>query len=240
MSTGGKLTGEALERTIARLVREALGQLETPRPSHESPERAKNVSSDPPELAAETHSCPEKLISLETLAAIPAGARTLRIAPHAVLTPSAREELKARGIAVQHAAADAPQHASPTPGVASAMVCDRLVPERAVALCRQLATRGLAAETFAFSELESTAGDHLCLLLSELPARDCDHCARQLNRLAATTDSLEMAQRIGGEMRPQVWVLDTARLTFSALTAVAERCLRISAQPPPTPRRKPR
>jgi hypothetical protein len=120
------------------------------------------------------------------------------------------------------------------------MVCDRLVPERAVALCRQLAARGLAAETAAFSELESTADDRPCLLLSELPARDCDHCARQLNRLAATTDSLEMAQRIGGEMRPQVWVLDTARLTFSALTAVAERCLRISAQPPPTPRRKPR
>jgi len=227
-----------LQALITRLVRDALQAA--------SSADVNNVDSLPADSspadslpATCTASLPQRVISLRELDNLPAETKQLRIVTAAVITPAAADELRRRGITVARGAAEPVANQSievesVTPGQRPAeaispwgYVSDVEGTSRAAAVAKQLTLRGLPVNVAESQKLPSLLGaGAVGILLSPLPAVDVDRWGRELGMVTAAVDSPQQALRIAAGMSPQIWVLDTERLTLSAIVAVAGVCLR--------------
>ncbi|XZE52241.1 hypothetical protein SH139x_003926 [Planctomycetaceae bacterium SH139] len=243
LQTSGPHAGD-LQALITRLVRDALraassagtgnADNEKDSPSSVSTEAARSQAAN--QLTA---SLPERVISLRELENLPAETKQVRVATAAVITPAAADELRRRGIAIERGAVASVANQSikvenATSGQPSAeetslwgYISDADGTSRATAVAKQLTLRGLPVSVADSQQLPSLlVAGALGILLSPLPAVDVDRWGRELGMVTAAVDSPQHVLRIAAAMAPQVWVLDTERLTLSAIVAVAAVCLR--------------
>ncbi len=169
----------------------------------------------------------DRVISSNTIAGLAEGTAELFIDAAAVITPSARDEARARGITINRGepivstTSQDPTSQSPTfqsPGSNRPNIIDRATPDRAAAIARQLARRGV----------------HCCsakIVLSDTPAKDLyDQCVRE-GEVAAMVGSIAEVQRFARELDVTTWVLDMKRLSLTAAVNVASQIARTGRSP---------
>ena len=126
----------------------------------------------------------------------------------AVITPSAKDEAKSRGIKITRVERS-PQLNRPQNGSGS-QVTDRENPERAKAVENQLRIRGLR--------------DPLPrLILSETPAKELQHQILNVGETATMVGSINEVLRFGQELDVTAWILDMKRLNLTSAVNVAAK-----------------
>ncbi|MEC8475584.1 MAG: hypothetical protein VXZ38_13090 [Planctomycetota bacterium] len=126
----------------------------------------------------------------------------------AVITPSAKDEAKSRGIEITRVERS-PQLNRPQNGSGS-RVMDRENPERAKAVENQLRIRGLR--------------DPLPrLILSETPAKELQHQILNVGETATMVGSINEVLRFGQELDVTAWILDMKRLNLTSAVNVAAK-----------------
>lgn len=126
----------------------------------------------------------------------------------AVITPSAKDEAKSRGIKITRVERS-PQLNCPQNGSGS-QVTDRENPERAKAVENQLRIRGLR--------------DPLPrLILSETPAKELQHQILNVGETATMVGSINEVLRFGQELDVTAWILDMKRLNLTSAVNVAAK-----------------
>ena len=126
----------------------------------------------------------------------------------AVITPSAKDEAKSRGIKITRVERS-PQLNRPQNGSGS-QVTDRENPERAKAVENQLRIRGLR--------------DPLPrLILSETPAKELQHQILNVGETATMVGSINEVLRSGQELDVTAWILDMKRLNLTSAVNVAAK-----------------
>ncbi|WP_164103167.1 hypothetical protein [Candidatus Laterigemmans baculatus] len=243
MRPQSSLAGAELEAAIGRLVREALR--EQLGPNHSASHIASHIASHPPADRPSDSSAAarmaESVISLRTLEGLGEEVKRLELAPRAVVTPAAADQLRHRGIEVVRGAAVCSQSAASQPlqyqsvsagAAATTTLCwiaDANHAERTAAYVRQLASRGLSVASVASlprSAAEVPPG--IGVVISDLPALQVDHFARQLSIPSAAVTGIADVGRIAAAFVPRIWVLDAERLSFSGRVAVAAECVRLA------------
>jgi hypothetical protein len=231
---------ETLEATVARLVAGALRACGGPLALREvSMCNASQNSATGGSMASVESASKEQglvlsdhVISTKVLDSVPSNTSVICIGPKAVVTPAAKDWLRHRKI--QAVRIDKAQQVSiglggQTPSPPNITLVDTAVPERGLALQRQLSLRGLVVDA---NELESLRRNCQAnprtfgLIVSALPAIDVDWAGRCHAMRAAVVDSVESVRRTASRFQPQIWVLDADRLTLSGLVSVAETCIR--------------
>jgi hypothetical protein len=194
-----------------------------------TPERGRDSDSKTDRTAAAVD---DRVISSNTIAGLAGGITELFVDGAAVITPSAHDEARARGITINRGerivstaspATASPStkphatkphattsHAAPSEGPT---VIDRVTPDRAAAIVRQLAGRGIR---------HCSAK----IVLSDTPAKDLyDQCVRE-GEVAAMVGSIAEVQRFARELDVTTWVLDMKRLSLIAAVNVASQIAR--------------
>jgi hypothetical protein len=194
-------------RTLTEVTREVMARLQEMAGSRPTPEAAAQ-SSKTNRTAA---SLADRVITADTVARLPQGTAELFIAATAVVTPSARDEAAARGIAINYGV-DAPVQNQPLP--ASANIIDASEPARAEAVNAQLAKRVI------------NPGD-VKIVLSDTPARELYRQCVELGEVAVMVGSLQEVSRFARELEATSWVLDMQRLNLSAAVNVIAQISRM-------------
>ena len=231
---------ETLEATVARLVAGALRACGGPLALSEvsmcnaSQNAATVVTHSNVEVVSKEQGfvLSDHVISTKVLDLVPRNTSVIRIGSKAVVTPAAKDWLRHHKI--QTVRIDKAQQASmglsgQVPSALNITLVDTAVPERGLALQRQLSLRGLAVEANELDSLRRNCQANpraFGLIVSALPAIDVDWAGRCHAMRAAVVDSVDLVRRTFSRFRPQVWVLDAERLTLSGLVAVAETCIR--------------
>lgn len=177
----------------------------------------------------------QRVIAVADIERLEAGAKILLAAPGVVITPAALDEIRRRGLRMQRTEqgdlAGLPSSQQPA-AATQVVVCiaDSDQPTRATAWQRQLSLRGLQTDIIAMEEiqrrLQADAGQQ-AIIFSRLPAvLVCRFCRCAEIRAASITAASEVS-RIQGAMRPNLWVLDTERLSFTNAIATAMQCARL-------------
>lgn len=179
----------------------------------------------------------DRVISSNTITGLARGIAELFVDAAAVITPSAHDEARARGITINRGepVASVPSHATTSHATAShntashntasqntasqdtsspsPIVVDRAAPDRAAAIVRQLAGRGIRCCSAK-------------IILSETPAKELyDQCVRE-GEVAAMVGSIAEVQRFARELDVTTWVLDMKRLNLIAAVNVASQIAR--------------
>ena len=126
----------------------------------------------------------------------------------AVITPSAKDEAKSRGIKITRVERSPPLNRPQNGG--GSQVTDRENPERAKAVENQLRIRGLR--------------DPLPrLILSETPAKELQHQILNVGETATMVGSINEVLRFGQELDVTAWILDMKRLNLTSAVNVAAK-----------------
>jgi len=148
----------------------------------------------------------DRIITANTLEKI-TSATQIFIAPEAVVTPSARDEARRRGITINRTVEVLPDQ---QPNHAKLEITDTASPERADAVRKQLARRGDALGAAK-------------IVLSDTPARDVHQQCTADGEVAVMISSVTDVRRFAVELSPTVWVLDMERLNIpAAVNAIAQ------------------
>lgn len=146
----------------------------------------------------------DRVITADTIEKLSGTPTQIFLAPGAIVTPAARDEARQRGIAITRTVQ---LPADQQPKNARLEITDATNPDRAEAIRKQLARRGIA---------DCAAR----IVLSETPGREvyqrCTADGERTVMIATTTD----VQRFADELSPTIWVLDMKRLNISAATNV--------------------
>ena len=147
----------------------------------------------------------DRLIAASAISRLPAATAELFVPAAAVLTPSARDEARRRGITINRGAAlTAKENAQQT----RQEIVDNTDQSRAAAVAQQLSRRGI-----------TVCGT--TIILSDTPARELyDQVARQ-GQVAVMVGSFDDVHRFANELDATVWVLDMKRLNLTAAVNVA-------------------
>ena len=212
--------------TLAAVAREVLARL-----GHAASANGSNGSDSKTDRTAA--SIDDRVISANTISGLAEGIAELFVDASAVITPSAHDEARARGITINrgepiaapashavtsHAVTSQPPTSQP-PAWQHPTVIDRATPARATAVARQLAGRGIRCGAAK-------------IILSDTPARDLyDQCVRE-GEVAAMVGSIAEVQRFAGELDVTAWVLDMKRLNLTAAVNVASQIARTGRSRP--------
>ncbi len=177
----------------------------------------------------------QRVIAVADIERLEAESKLLLAAPGAVVTPAALDEIRRRGLRMQRTEqgdlAGLPS-SQPYAAATQAVVCiaDSDQPLRATAWQRQLSLRGLQTDIIAMEEiqrrLQADAGQQ-AIIFSHLPAVLVCRFCRCAEIRAASVTSVSEVSRIQGAMQPNLWVLDTERLSFTNAIATALQCARL-------------
>ncbi|MCA9172425.1 MAG: hypothetical protein KDB23_32395 [Planctomycetales bacterium] len=246
----------SLQATIEQLVRDALAQVAgASQGSTADAAPAQPTSHDAASSAfANSAVLRDRLITLQSLESLPASVSELRVGLKAIVTPAVLDELKRRKLTLTrvdiarvdsaqvNAVNEQPAMAATATGPSAShqYVLTSHDAVRDAALVRQLALRGVAAELLELEKFDGLPQGAVAVMASELPAMDVDRLGRGEGLVAVAIDHLDLIQRVTAAMTPQVWVLDTQRLTFSGLVTMAVRCLRAASVDSTPAGRKPR
>ncbi len=178
---------------VAAVVREVVARLRAAKTPHPGKETAVAIQ--------------DRIVTAETIVQIKGTPAEVTIPARAVITPSARDEAKQRGIKLSRIAAvsKSPRREPAITTDEKIRITDAAQPERAIAVAAQIAKRGVTA----------LAGE---IVLSETPAADVYHRSVVGGGRAVMINSLGDVDRFAAELNPDVWVLDMARINF--ITAV--------------------
>ena len=181
---------------IAEIVRQVLARLDCP---------TETAQTTPGQ--ATSAALTEKIITSRTIQQLGQKTAQIFISPTAIVTPAARDDARSRKIEIQRTV-QLPDGQQPEQQKID--IIDYAQPERAEAVRKQLALRGITTGTGK-------------IVLTETPAKEVHfQCARN-NEVAVMIGSYSDIRRFSDEITPTVWVLDMQRLTFSAVVnAVAQ------------------
>lgn len=188
---------------IAEIVRQVLAQLDSAFETKVKTQPTNSATHNKTKSAALT----EKIITSRTIQTLSKQTSQIFISPTAIITPSARDDARGRGIEIQRSVQlpDGQQ-----PDQQKIEIFDYAQPERAQAVIQQLALRGI-----------TTGTDKI--VLTETPAKEVHFQCSKNNEVAVMIGSHNDIKRFADEITPTVWVLDMQRLTFSAVVnAVAQ------------------
>lgn len=218
-----------LEQLVASIASEVVRRLAAGRPAADAaPPPAAPVAAVPPPAAGPTLT--DKVIVLATVMKhLPRDAAAVTVRRDAVITPSALEWLRDRGIQVQRAAAagGSVQAAATAPAFLVA-ACD--LPGRSAALAaavvravpnsQQLPSAGLTSHVAAFAEAATRSGSR-GLLLSPRPAAAALIANRTRAVRAVAATSVREALTLAEECRATLVVVDPARFAAGGLQRLA-------------------
>ena len=234
MSSHSSQNADSWEETIELLVRKVLAQLD---PEASSRDSDRETTTETP-----VNFIPGSVISVSSLDRLNDAVKQITVSTSAIVTPAARDELRARGVEWSrvNAASERSQGRSANGEPMAVLVGDDSDGKLASALVEQLQRRGVeaamaSAKTIHHLDLHQTA-----LLLSDLPARDVEHLCRRHDLSAVSVEAIATAERIAGSMQPRVWVLDRVQMNLTTLVRVAQICLQPSALGRSAPGGKPR
>jgi hypothetical protein len=202
--------------TLAAVAREVIARL-----GHSA--TAKQASGPDSKTDRIAASIEDRVISSKTITALGGGIAELFVDAAAVITPSARDEARARGITINRgepiASTTSHNATSQTAASQSPTVIDRATPDRAAAVVRQLAGRGIRCCSAR-------------IVLSDTPAKELyDQYVRE-GEVAAMVGSIAEVQRFARELDITTWVLDMKRLNLIAAVNVASQIARTGRSRP--------
>ena len=191
-----KQTNPTASVDISEIVRQVLARLDS---------RTETAQTTPRQ--ATSAALTEKIITSRTIQQLGQKTAQIFISPTAIVTPAARDDARSRKIEIQRTV-QLPDGQQPEQQKID--IIDYAQPERAEAVGKQLALRGITTGTGK-------------IVLTETPAKEVHfQCARN-NEVAVMIGSYSDIRRFSDEITPTVWVLDMQRLTFSAVVnAVAQ------------------
>lgn len=211
------------QQMIDRVVREVLARLGSAGSTASTSSRpAASQEGKEQERESRCFSIADRVLSVESLAAVPAGVDRVQIQPATVITPAARDIARERGIIWIR------QGESPQAERGVLLIADTDSPARSSGLRHQLATRGLLATSTDPDSLLKRIGQDPAtgLVLSDLPAGFvCKACRNEAVRAAAVSELNELSA-IAAQMKPNLWVIDMRRVSLSKAIVLAERCIR--------------
>jgi hypothetical protein len=232
-------TAEQLKELVARVVREVLraGQYQ---PSKPAQDRSSPSLSSPSTAAARVVAPAEYKnefagpVLTAKIADTLIKNESLRVGARTVITPSAADVLRSRGIRVIRGGHAGLRRSSG----ASVLIADADGLRRCASLSRQLASRhhegvrgvGLPDLIASVSNASSQG-----MVIADLPQSCVWLLHREANLCAAQVGVLDDPMEIAQKMQPRVWVLDAKRLTAAALAQLADRCLVATARWPVCP-----
>lgn len=194
--------------TLSRVAREVIARLGRTSGGPTSEESKPITGSKTNRTAA---SIDDRVITAVSISRLPAGTAELFVAAKAVLTPSARDEARTRGIAINYGARLAAKEAR---AHATSQIIDLADPTRASAVAQQLSRRAVNA-----------CG--VKIILSETPAKELYQQCTQHGEVAVMVGSMDEVQRFASEIDATTWVLDMKRLNLTAAVNVAAYISRI-------------
>ena len=195
---GDKKQANAYESVnIAEIVRQVLARLNSTVEIESSTQFGYSTTQKPTTSAALT----EKIITSRTIQELSKQTSQIFISPTAIITPAARDDARSRNIEIQRTV---PLPEGQQSDQQKIEIIDYAQPERAQAVKKQLAIRGITHGTGK-------------IILTETPAKEVHfQCARN-NEVAVMIGAFDDIKRFSDEITPTVWILDTQRLTFSAM-----------------------
>lgn len=159
----------------------------------------------------------DAVITSATIANLTGTPTTLLVGTRAVVTPAAKDEAKTRNISIARVNTTSAVTAreSDIPKDEATFVIDTVLPERAEAVNAQLDRRGIPTNS------------KRKVLLSDQPAADVYEQCNAKGHRAVMVTHLADVDRFEQELSPTIWVLDMARLNFTAATNVAARIAKL-------------
>lgn len=220
-------TSTSTQQLIDQVVREVLSRLKAGAHEHSASARtAADADRKGKATSRGRFTFADRVISVDSFAAVPAGVDEVLVEPSAVITPAARDLARHRGIALVR------RGESPLPKQDALLIADTDSPDRAAGLSHQLVSRGVAAtSTNPDAVLQQVQnGRAIGLVLSDVPAGFvCAACRNGSVRAAAISELNELPQ-IESQMQPNLWVIDMRRVSLSKAIVLAERCIRMVQQ----------
>lgn len=234
--------------TIRRLVAEVIGRLlaDSPRPLAAAPASVASTVGQQPQGAQAT--IPDTVITLATVARLPAGTKRVVIAAKAVVTPSAREFARDAGFELMRGAASAPPASPARPFLVAHAECAGDANLRCAAIARgvpgaqQLPATGLADVVAALAAHASRDGARGVLLCGR-PAVAVALANRSAGVRAVTSRDAAGLLAAAAECAANLIVVDPKTFPAAGLDRVcgdfASRDLGVAprelASPAPTP-----
>lgn len=224
MSTSPNTSTQQLIDRVVREVLARLGSAGSAVPASGRP--VADPASAPQESDRHCFAFADRVISVDSLAEVPAGVERVLVETSAVITPAARDLACQRGIVWIR------QGETPLPAREVLLIADTDSSARAAGLSHQLASRGISATPNDPDALLKKIQDGRAggLVLSDLPAGFvCAACRTDSVRAAAVSELNEL-NPIAAQMRPNLWVIDMRRVSLSKAIVLAERCIRMFPQ----------
>lgn len=215
------------QQLIDRVVREVLARLTRERSERSADNRpGVGLTGKPEESDGHCFSFAERVISVDSLAEVPADAARVLVENSTVITPAARDLARQRGIVWVR------QGETPLQARDVLLIADTDSSARAAGLSHQLASRGLTATPTDADALLKQVQDGRAsgIALSDLPAGFVCMACRNESIRAATISELNELNPIASQMQPNLWVIDMRRVTLSKAIVLAERCIRLFPQ----------
>ena len=148
----------------------------------------------------------DRLITADKISRLPKHILVTLICNDAVITPSALDEAKTRGIEINRV--QRTEQLNPAVQECIEWIVDEEQPDRGNAVANQLKKRGINTP--------------MCrVILSDTPAKELEQQIRVRGEVAAVVGSIEEAKRFSLELNVTTWVFDMQRLNLIAAVNVA-------------------
>ena len=148
----------------------------------------------------------DRVITADKITRLPKHILVTLICNDAVITPSAIDEAKTRGIEINRV--QRTEQRNPSVQECVDWIMDKEQPERGNAVANQLKKRGINTPMSR-------------IVLSDTPAKELDQQIRVRGEVAAVVGSIEEAKRFSLELDVTTWVFDMQRLNLIAAVNVA-------------------
>lgn len=216
---------EAVQAIVAEVVRRILAETPPAPPQSPPPVVAAPAMPSPPAVMGSV-ALPGRVIALAMLEKLPAGTGRVVIDPAAVVTPSAREHARDKGIAIDRQAPTAPAAAARSPFVVACAECGEIGMTRAAAVARsvpvstQLPASGVADVVAALAMHTSRDGAR-GILLAGRPALAAALANRSASLRAVTARDPAALAAAAAECNANLLVVDPAGFPAAALLRLA-------------------
>jgi hypothetical protein len=203
---------------VQRIVREVIARLANPHlpssdPSSSAPSSRDTTSRD----RASAVIVAERIVTARTISGIAGTPTQIAVPPTAVITPAARDEARRRGITIETNRGKEQQVTSGDRAAPNecdgAAIRDTDNPQRAAAVTRQLAGRGI-------KKINAR------VVLSDTPALEVHRSCTQDHQRSVMIASLADVDRFANELNPTLWVIDMARMNLTMAVNIIARIQR--------------
>lgn len=167
------------------------------------------------QVSANTIHCDDHVISANTIEELSGNPDRLVVNKLSVVTPSARDEAKRRGITIER---NVKQANTTSHHHAHLQIIDANQPDRAASVRDQVLRRNIV-------------GGPTNIRLSDTPARDVYELCGQHGEVAVMIGSALDVPRFACELSPTVWVLDMKRLNLAGAVHVTTQIIHLTGAP---------